>query len=373
MSISRKNLVSLAALTLGSTVLTFLLGYVAFIVLAHQSLYSAPSLSIWNRWDTFHYLYIAEHGYSAAPAIPSERFSIAFLWGYPFAIKVVSLIFQNYLFSALLVSQIAYTAAVFYLYALVRLDFPQATAFRAAIYFSFYPTAYFLHAGYTESFFLMGALGAFYHARKGQWLTAALLGCFASSSKTYGITLLLALVIECLGQAKWDFSKIPKRALFLAIIPIPFIIHIVINVSVYGDPLRFVQVLKENWYYTPAPPWKFLISGLSHPPFPVLNARQLTESAAPLVFGLVSLGMIIASFWQLRRLSYLAYMAAIWISFTSWNAWFGVPRYTVLLFPMFIQLALLGRRPIFHALWLFLSITFYVFFCALFVRGYWAF
>jgi 4-amino-4-deoxy-L-arabinose transferase-like glycosyltransferase len=65
-----------------------------------------------------------------------------FLPFYPLLIKLFALIFKNYMLSALIVSNLSYALAAYYLYKLVLLDYPKEDAIRAVFYFSIFPTAY---------------------------------------------------------------------------------------------------------------------------------------------------------------------------------------------------------------------------------------
>ncbi len=66
--------------------------------------------------------------------------------------------------------------AILYLHALVRLDHDRPTATRAVAFLLLCPTAVFLTAVYTESLLLLTMIAAVYHARRGQWWAAGLLG-----------------------------------------------------------------------------------------------------------------------------------------------------------------------------------------------------
>jgi len=62
-----------------------------------------------------------------------------------------------------------------------------------------FPTAFFFLVGYTESLLLLGAVGAFYYARQGNWLKAGLMGTICalarlkdSSSCSFGAGILAA-------------------------------------------------------------------------------------------------------------------------------------------------------------------------------------
>src|SRR5688572_13184266 len=57
-------------------------------------------LTIWTNFDGVHYLNIAKEGYGG----PSTNYTEAFFPVYPFLIHVLTLVFQNYIISGLIVS-----------------------------------------------------------------------------------------------------------------------------------------------------------------------------------------------------------------------------------------------------------------------------
>lgn len=141
---------------------TFLFAYASYLL--NIARFPDSFISIWNVWDAPHYLNIAKEGYSSS--VVNERYLlIAFFLLYPLIIKIFSFVFQNYLLSSLIVSNIGFAVAAYYLYKLVRTDFESSDALRSVIYFSVFPTAYFLHAPYTESLLLALTIASFYYAR----------------------------------------------------------------------------------------------------------------------------------------------------------------------------------------------------------------
>jgi hypothetical protein len=136
----------LACIVIPLTVGTFLFSYIPYVL--DQEDFASPLIDIWNRWDTSHYLNIAERGYSETNIGERGRLIVFFPF-YPLLIKLFALVLQSYLFSALLVSNLSYVIASIYLYKLVLLDYPEEASLRAVFFLSIFPTAYFLHAGYT--------------------------------------------------------------------------------------------------------------------------------------------------------------------------------------------------------------------------------
>jgi len=66
------------------------------------------------------------------------------------------------------------------LYRLVRHDEDASVALRSAWFLLIFPTAYFLHIGYTEALFMALVLGSFLAARTERWWLAGLIGGLAA-------------------------------------------------------------------------------------------------------------------------------------------------------------------------------------------------
>jgi len=178
---------------------TFIYAYVSSVL--HTDATSDSFISMWNTWDSQHYFKIAAHGYSDR-IFDDRHLLIAFFPFYPILIKAFSYIFQDYLLSGLIVSNISYIVAVFYLYKLVLLDYDKDDAFRSIVYFSIFPTAYFLHAAYTESLFIALTIASFYYARNDRWAVSGVLGMLSTLTRITGIIILPVLLIEYLYQKR---------------------------------------------------------------------------------------------------------------------------------------------------------------------------
>jgi Gpi18-like mannosyltransferase len=138
---------------------------------------SRPVFEAWSRWDAPHYTDIAAFGYqaigtdsvgpggyrSAQPdALPTY---IVFYPLYPWLVGVLNL-FGDPVLAAFLVSGIASLLVGPLLYRLVAIELGPAVGRRSVLFLLLFPTAYFLHIGYTESLFLALALGSLLAARR---------------------------------------------------------------------------------------------------------------------------------------------------------------------------------------------------------------
>ena len=158
MTTSREGLVNSIPLVGGAiaTVLTFVVAYVGYVLFENR--FPDGFFEIWRRWDTIHYLSIAMDGYGT-----DADHRILIIWPplYPWLIRSCRPIAGGYLGAGLFVAFVGYLAAVVGLYRLVALDFPERVARRAVIYLTIFPTAYFLHAAYTESTYIALIVGSF--------------------------------------------------------------------------------------------------------------------------------------------------------------------------------------------------------------------
>ena len=63
-----------------------------------------------------------------------------------------------------------------------------------------FPTSYFFLMPYTESLFFLLAVTAFWGARRGEWAVAATAAALAALTRSVGIVLAPALLVEALHQ-----------------------------------------------------------------------------------------------------------------------------------------------------------------------------
>jgi len=153
------------------------------------------ALELGNRCDAPPYLSIARNGYQATG---EDRFFIVFCPLYPLAVRLAAALVQNQLAAAFVVSGVASIAAALLLWHLARLDGTVEFASRAVWFLLIFPTAYFLHIGYTESLFIALVLGSFLAARRDHWALAGVFGALACLTKINWLVLLPALAVEVL-------------------------------------------------------------------------------------------------------------------------------------------------------------------------------
>lgn len=367
---------SVVALILAIKALVLIFGGLAYTVWQNKvpaGLYGW--LEIWNRWDGPHYIDIARDGYVTQG---DERNWIVFYPLYPWAIRLLTLVMRDYLLSAFAVSALASVVAGLLLMRLTELDFDRAVS-RSAVWFMFiFPTSYFFHIGYTESLFLALALASFLAARRRKWWLAGVTGALACLTRVNGLLLIPALACEALIQYRTDRLRglrglrgLRWEWLWIAFIGVGFALYLFINYHVYGDPLTFLQFQRERFFKTPEWPWVGIVRVWT---WKWENARMLhINGTQEFFFILLGLACTIWSLIALRG-SYAVWMALNWVLFTSTSFVHSVPRYTLILFPIFILFArFTAARPIWFGIVTFWSLTFMSLFINLLVQGEWAF
>jgi len=356
----------LIAIILITTLGTFFLAKISYVLLTNTD---ASILDLLRQWDVIRYLIVADKGYVVA--VSQDPTLIAVFPLYPSLISLLAIFVKDLMLSALIISNVAFAIACLYLYKLSLLDNKKKLAINTVLYLSIFPTAYFLHTGYTESLFLALAIPSFYYARKGNWFLACVLGMISSLVRITGVALFLGLVFEYLHQRKFKLNLIRRNVFLLALIPLGLLFFLFINYHIFGDPFEFVSNQSYFHRYV-APFWEGLTNALQATQIRSPN-EKLMIGYAEAIAGLIGLIASLLAFKYLRP-SYAVYMIVALFIVTFNSFWIGTPRYLLSLFPMFILVSkFTDKKESLHFLLVFISLTLFTIFLSLFVKGWWAF
>jgi hypothetical protein len=320
--------------------------------------------TLWNRWDASHYLKLAENGYTATG---DGRFSIVFYPLYPWLIRAVSFVCRSYFGAALLVSGAASICAAILLRRLVELDEPAKVARLTVWFLLIFPTAYFLHIGYTESLFLALVVGSLMAARMQFWALAGVLGALASLTRVNGLLLAPTLLVEAWLQYR-QTRRIDWRWLWIGATGLGFAGYLFLNYRVTGDPFAFSPIMEEHWYKKLTFPWVGIRDvWLRIPGF------NLTEGLHEFIFIVFSF-LCTVWCWIKLRPTYAAWMTLNWLLINSTTYVVSVPRYCLTLFPIFI---IFGRfaaaRPLADRIMSAIFLLLLALFATKFAHGTWSF
>jgi hypothetical protein len=347
-------------------ILLFVFGTKSFRILENKPLPAKSGwLEIWNRWDSLHYLQVAQFGYNASSVMKAWFYPL-----FPWCTRLVTYIVgNNYLVSAFIVSGFSSVAAAILLRRIVRFDHDTGTSHWAVWFFLIFPTAYYLHIAYAESLFLALVLGSILAAISGRWWLAGVLGALSWMTRANGIILLPALAIEAIHQwvvtKRWNW-----RWLWIAIVPAGFAVYLFMNWKVTGDPFAFLRMRKRLFTMEGSWPWvgvRNAIGNLRGTP----NYAEIV-GAQELYFAVLGFVCMILSWINLRPI-HAAWITGNWFLIASVTFLVSTPRYALTMYPVFMLFGLAGRSRLWTAVITVWSLLFLALFSSVFTRGGWVF
>jgi len=357
----------LLAMVCSIKALLFLLAGQSYQVLQNEGIVGLRGrLEIWNRWDALNYQKIAQFGYSATGEM---RPLLVFYPLYPWLVRMVAFISRDYLISAFIVSTLASFVTAIVLLRLVELDFSKTLAQRAVWFLFIFPTSYFLHIGYTESLFLMLALGSIYSARKQCWLLAGVLGALTCLTRANGLVLLPVLATVAAHQY-WSLRRWRWQWLWIAVAGLGFGGYLLLNRHVTGNPFAFTGLMQQFFGKSLSAPWTGIDNALGSMSRTPAEAEMI--GAQEVLFITLGLACTIISWIKLRP-AYSVWMTGNWLLFVSVSFVLSVPRYTLTMFPIYILFSMIAERRIWLAVITVWSLLYLSFFASLFAWGRWAF
>ena len=177
-----------------------------------------------SQWDAGWYLHIIQYGYSdsGSPAAP------AFYPLFPLLIHLGSLItfgLLSPLFMALILNTLALWAI---LYALVKIlkHFNVSTSAIAVGVISLlvFPSAFFLHAFYSEAIFIALAFWSYYFALKRHWWIVGTLLAILTMARLPSLLFIALCGLEYLRSYQWSIKRaLNKNILWFLLAPLGFI------------------------------------------------------------------------------------------------------------------------------------------------------
>jgi len=320
------------------------------------------------RWDSVWYLQVAQHGYFS-------RASSAFFPLYPLLISLGAAAVGSEIVVGTVISLLAMTVALYFLYLLTRSDMSERAARTTVLLVAFFPTALFLSAVYTESLFLALCVGSLYAARRDRWAVASLLGGLAAATRVNGVGLLVPLVLMYLygprgargigaGTRWWQPRyRLTGSALWLLLVPVGLAAYLGYLWIANGAPLAPFQVQQQYWRHELTAPFGEIVTLavrlpgdvhrlLSGHPWLVAPGDPLSWNAHDLVdlgFLLFAVGGVVLA-WRRAPMPLfvfgLVYLASVLSDPTTTEALQGFPRYVLVAFPVFMGWgAWLADRP----------------------------
>jgi hypothetical protein len=328
---------------------------------------------LWNRFDSGFYISIARHGYWPASTL-YNRSNWVFYPLYPLLIAGAGRLFGGsvdaFNIAGVLISNVAGVGMIIYFYLLVYRELGQKIAGRAILYLVLFPLAFFLSAIYTESLLLCFSIAAIYYARQQRWWLAGLCGGLAALTRLQGVALVIPLAWEYLRVVSARYAPVHAtwppalhervklalyaycyglwqaahrlhhwlRALALVLVPGGLLIFMLYGQLAIGDFFATFHASRWGWGRQLSSPVRLLVYSLRHP----ILGQPLNWNfwLLNIIVAFVFLAVIL---WSLRRLpmTYTLYTAVTVLLPLSSNSLNSLARYYLLVFPVFMLLALL--------------------------------
>ena len=317
-----------------------------------------------RNWDGFWYSLIAELGYVHSA-------TTAFWPLYPWSMRFLgTLLVIPYETAGYILSNVAFLIALVVLHRFVTENWGQDVARRTTPLLAFFPTAFFFTAVYSESFFLLFSVLAFSWARSGRWWLAGAAALLAGLTRNVGVLLIVPLGIMFLRQygpalrGRWlDWRAWPSQTLALGLVPLGPILYTLYLWREFGNPLITLDAQK-GWARIQAMPWTtfrmafqqwqgdWLHALVSSPTWTTLTSYPVRMSFAEyesldIAMTFIGIAMIVYTL-RVLPIEYGAWVAIMFalplFSPSVIHPLMSIPRFLVVLFPLFIALGILSRR-----------------------------
>jgi Gpi18-like mannosyltransferase len=277
--------------------------------------------------------------------------------------------------AGLIISNLALLGATLLLYRLVEEQWGTAVADRSVWYLLIFPAAFFGSAIYSESLFLLGAIGAFYAARNGYWEIAAMLGIVTALTRLTGIIVAPVLTVEWWAQRRRAPDRGPSLLALLA--PASVLLgtctYMLYLQRAFGDPLAFVSGAAA-WDRVPRTPFAAIAELLQCPTegwgAAIVAGHLPLNNWIDLLAVLLFLGTGVFLLKERRWSEGVFVLLGASIPFAS-GLLMSQRRYMWVLFPAFILLARWGKHPWVDRTVTTVSLLGLGLFTAMFANGYW--
>lgn len=320
-----------------------------------------------TRWDAVHYMSIAVDGYSQNyPGLDRIEMRPAFFPLYPGIVHLLSGFAASRGFAlivAFLVSLACFFGALTLLHRLTTIEVGERLARPTLMLLAFFPAAFFFGIPYSESLFLLLAVGAFLAARTGHWAVAGVVLALASASRFPGLLLVVPVAIMYLygprsdaepefDDGLWPRYRLRWNAAWLLLAPLGLIAFSIYLHFVVGNAFAWndAQVVFSRHTVDPfSGAWAgareagksiWQIGHGNYVPSFAVNLMQFVAVVFWIVAGIGVLRMLPLAYGTWVLLS----LVPIFISQNPGLPFWSSPRFLAVLFPVFIWLAAVCER-----------------------------
>jgi len=322
-----------------------------------------PLLSAFGNFDGLYYLTIAKAGYTVDNS--------GFFPLYSLLIRFFSVgESQVQFYAALILSSLFFLLALLSFYKLVELDFNKKIALWSVLFLLIFPTSFFGAAIYAESLFLLLAFRSFYYARKRNWFLSFLFAALLTATRFVGIAIIPALIYEFWKSEK---TLLKKKFVLVLLAPLGILFYMYSSFLNFGNAFQFFKAQGslhnsrsvESIVLFPQTMFRYLKI------LTALNSSTYEWWVALLELSIfVFAAVMIYVAWRKKiRTSYLIYSLFALLIPASSGTFTGMPRYVLVIFPIFMALALI-KNNWFKTIYFVASVILLFVLLMLFSRGY---
>lgn len=301
-------------------------------------------LSAFANFDGVYYLIIPDRGYTLDTA--------GFFPLFPLIIKLttgnLSAFDPRQFFIALILVCVFFVLALIFLFKLIRLDHRDNIAFLSIVFLLVFPTSFFFANIYSESLFLLLTVVSFYFARKRKWLISSILALLLTGTRFIGIAIIPALIFEFIKNEKGEARELLKKGWSIILTPLGLLGYMIFNHLQFGNAFQFIQAQGSLQN-------ERSIDRLVPIPQTVARYINILFTVDPKIFEwkialleisifIFAVIMLITAWRKKMRSSYIIFAALALFIPSSTGTLSGFPRYALVLFPIFIVLALIKKR-----------------------------
>jgi hypothetical protein len=346
---------ALFAFTLSRTIVLVIFVLVGWMTTAPYAVpgYVEPSISVQKApiaqllreevltADVNWYVGIAQQGYEKHPFNNDVFHNWAFFPLFPLLLRLAYYVTGEFVLTGMALSHVFFLLALFLLHRVSLLFGLSADdADRSLFYLAVFPTSYFFSLPLPESLFLMLTVGSFYFTKREQWWLAGVCGLLASATRPFGVLLLPALAL-----LYWQMYRpltrrsLRKDALALLLIPGGLFSFMLYLHAITGNAFAF-QGVQATWgrraglFLSPLYDYLRQPGEIAlHWDFRLLNFLAVSIALA---CGAVLL--------KRRQFPLAAYTLLTVLVALSSGLLQSQARYAMVIFPVYMVLATLGRR-----------------------------
>ena len=132
---------------------------------------------------------------------------------------------------------------------MARERFGDDAALRCILLLSVFPFSFYFSAVYSESLFLLLAVGSLYLAERDRWAAASICALLCGATRAPGVALAPALGLLYLERARYDVRNLRPDVLWIGLAALgPFLFYAYLGAQ-FGDPwLAFKATRVAGWW-----------------------------------------------------------------------------------------------------------------------------